>query len=150
MNQIFNKFSIILYALMLIIHLFNFQHFLIYQMVVISAFLLFHIIKNKFTWYGLLILTLIMFIAYFFRCDNIYPNDLWLINKICYYRPFDLWNYLPRFINLNISTTYYNLFYFIYLFVTLIVINLRNYRKLYQFPFHEQNETKVERKHDED
>lgn len=129
MEVFFNRFSIVLYFLMFIIYAVNYEPFLLEKMGVISVFILLYAIRNKYTWYILIILIFINILVFFLPCN--YPISFSIYAYLCAYRTFDLYSYFSMYIPIGITTNYYKLFYFVYLCLAIIIINLKTYKKLY-------------------
>lgn len=131
MIRLFNLFSIFLYLYMIIFYLLNYQEGRISQTIFIFLLLLLQIIKHKFSWFLLLIISIILFLSFFFQCYKYYYLEISLIDYVCSEKLFSPWNPIVKWQNFYISYTFYEVFYFFYLLIGIILMNFKGYKKLY-------------------
>ena len=124
-------FSVFFYSIIALIYVLNYEPFLLTRVVLPLIFIFLFLYRNKFTWIFLIILLVSSIITYTLQCN--YPISNYLYGYMCRRRPLEVYIYLSKYIPLDVTTYFYKMIYLGYLFLALIILNLRKYKNMYGF-----------------
>ena len=122
-------FSVFFYSIIALIYILNYEPFLLQRIILPLIFIILFLCRNKFTWIFLIILLISSVITYTLPCD--YPIHNYLYGYMCRNRPLEAYIYLSKSISLDLTTFFYKMIYLGYLFLALIILNLKKYKNMY-------------------